>query len=123
MGLKELLDSGMSEVDAIQQIMSAAGLTIQKKREVKRTISVNKNGGLYFKDPAFKAWSTAKNKEYIAGINMDMKVAKALFNDVELLAQLKDFVNQSEEELEEILEAKAEKRAEAEAKKSLGLYN
>ena len=115
--LSELLAQGVDEQTAIKRILAESGYTVAKKREVKRTITVNKNGGLFFKDPNFKAWSHKKQKEYVAGINMDMSIARELFNNEELLQEIRDFVNQSDERLEALL---AEKLAKKE--NSLGLY-
>ena len=64
----------------------------------KQVITVNKNKGLFFKHPDFQLWSKDKNKFYTAGINMDMKIAKELFNNVELLKELRDFVNDDEKQ-------------------------
>jgi len=110
MTVSELVAKGYSEVEACKIILQQAGLSVRKKAEVKRTISVNKNGGLYVKDPTFKAWSKTKNKEYTAGLNIDMNVARALFNNPELLEEIKTFINKSDDELEAI-------RSEKEAKK------
>jgi len=122
MKLQELMATGMSEVEACKVILANAGLQVTKKREVKRVITVNKNGGLFFKDPEFKAWSAKKSKEYIAGINMDMKIARQLFNNPELLEEIREFINQDDAELETLRVEKEAKKALAEQKKSLGLY-
>ena len=102
--------------EELNSIMQQYGLAPKRKAGApqKQVITVNKNKGLYFKHPEFKAWSDNKQKEYIAGINMDMNVAKALFNNVELLAEIKEFVNN------DALQAKvhAEKLAKALAKEA-----
>lgn len=56
-------------------------------------VKLNSSGGIYIRSSNFKAWSTSKNKEYIAGINMPVSVAKALFNDASMLELIKDEVN------------------------------
>lgn len=116
--LSELMASGMSEVEACKAILAQAGLEVRKQREVKRVITVNKNGGLYVKDPTFKAWSDKKNKEYVAGLNMDMKVARELFNNEELLQEIRNFINQDDTTLETLRQEKLAKKSE----NSLGLW-
>ena len=50
---------------------SAAGLTV----------SLNKSGGVYIRHPKFVAHSAKKDKNYVAGINLDAAVARVLFGD------------------------------------------
>lgn len=57
-----------------------------------RIIKQTDKGGFYVRDPKLKAWSEKKGKVYVAGVNMPMSVAKALFTDDELLADIREFV-------------------------------
>lgn len=44
-----------------------------------RTIKLNSKGGLFFRDPNVKAYSTEKQKDYVYSLNMPMKAAQAIF--------------------------------------------
>jgi len=51
-------------------------------------VKVNASGGAYIRHQSFKAWSDKKDKEYTAGINMNMRVAKALFSNLDLCKEI-----------------------------------
>lgn len=68
---------------ATQQNAINGGLIVKK----------NNKGGLFIRHTSFKEWSTKHDKEYVAGINMNFNTAKALFNNPELLEQIKDLLN------------------------------
>lgn len=102
--------------EELNAIMRQYGLAPKKKTgPQKPVITVNKKKGLYFKHPDFKAWSDAKQKEYTEGFNMSMATAKALFNNEEFLAQLRDFVNNDELQAKVYAEKLAKIAAKAEA--------
>lgn len=57
-----------------------------------RIIKIGDNkGGLYFTDPSLVATS-AKGKEYQAGVNMPLSVAQAFFANDELIGQIKEWL-------------------------------
>lgn len=56
-------------------------------------VKINTSGGVYIRHSSFKEFSSAKNKEYVAGINMGFITAKTLFNSPELLEQIKTAIN------------------------------
>ena len=58
----------------------------------KRIIKRNSSGGLFVMDASFRCFSKAKNKTYTGSFNMDKDVAKALFTNPELLAEIAAFV-------------------------------
>ncbi len=57
-------------------------------------VKITEKGGVFIKHESFKEYSTAKEKEYIAGINLGFTTAKALFNNPDMINQIRDFVNQ-----------------------------
>lgn len=69
-----------------------------KPRAVARTIKLNSSGGLYVTDPSFKAWSTKKSKYYIAGVNLPIDVARALFAGEQsdsIIADIRQFLKET----------------------------
>ena len=56
-------------------------------------VKPNKSGGVYIRHNSFVEYSEAKGKNYVAGINMGNETAKALFNNPELLDQIKSMIN------------------------------
>lgn len=52
------------------------------------TVKFNSSGGVFIKHPSFVAHSTKKEKDYVAGLNMDKAVAKALFANDAVLAEV-----------------------------------
>lgn len=52
-------------------------------------VKYNQSGGVYIKHPKFVAHSTSKDKDYIAGINIDAGVARALFCDDAVMAEVR----------------------------------
>lgn len=56
-------------------------------------VKLTEKGGVYIRHDSFKEFSTAKGKEYTAGINLGFVTAKALFNSPELLKQIRDTLN------------------------------
>ena len=56
------------------------------------SVSRNKSGGVYIRHPAFIERSEAKNKDYVAGINLPPNVAKVLFSDPKLFAEIAPLV-------------------------------
>lgn len=72
--LLQALAEGKMTVAEVQKRLEAA-----KGGRMKR----NKGGGLFFKDKAFKAYSTKKKKEYTASLNMQWEIARVLFADNE----------------------------------------
>lgn len=65
----------------------------QRAMESKLTVKLNQSGGVYIRHDSFREWSTAKNKEYVAGVNMGYNTALTLFNNPELIEQVRDMVN------------------------------
>lgn len=66
-----------------QQASQASGLMVK----------VNSSGGIYIRSSKFQEWSSAKNKSYIAGINIPRNTAHILFNDPQLIELIRDEVN------------------------------
>ena len=56
-------------------------------------VKINASGGIYIRHSSFKEFSTAKNKEYVAGVNMGFITAKTLFNSPQLVEQIRDAIN------------------------------
>ena len=56
-------------------------------------VKVNSSGGVYIRHASFVEYSSTKNKEYVAGVNMGYVTAKALFNNPELIEQIRTAVN------------------------------
>ena len=48
----------------------------------------NSAGGLYIRHDSFKEFSSAKQKEYVAGINIPANTAVALFGNQELCKEI-----------------------------------
>lgn len=65
----------------------------QQSRSMGLLVKENKSGGIYIKAPSFIEYSVAKNKEYVAGINLGAATAKALFNNPELIDAIRDAIN------------------------------
>ena len=55
-------------------------------------VSRNKSGGVFIRHPKFIEHSSAKDKDYIAGINIPPAVAKVLFGDPAVFAELAKLV-------------------------------
>ena len=55
-------------------------------------VSRNKSGGVFIRHPKFVEHSEAKDKDYIAGINIPPKVAKVLFGDKAVFDELAKLV-------------------------------
>ena len=55
-------------------------------------VSRNKSGGVFIRHPKFVERSETKNKDYIAGINVPPNVAKVLFGDPAVFAELAKLV-------------------------------
>lgn len=55
-------------------------------------VSRNKSGGVFVRHPKFVERSEAKGKDYIAGINIPPNVAKVLFGDSAVFAELAKLV-------------------------------
>ena len=51
-------------------------------------VKVTDKGGLYIRSDSFVEYSTAKEKDYVAGINMGLNTAIALFTNDALLTQV-----------------------------------
>ena len=51
-------------------------------------VKVTDKGGIFIKHDSFKEYSTAKEKEYVAGINIGFATAQALFNNPSLLSEV-----------------------------------
>lgn len=68
---------------ATQQQQQASGLMIKK----------NASGGVYIRSAQFKEWSVKKSKQYTYGLNIPFATAKILFNDSEMLNQIKEAIN------------------------------
>lgn len=66
-----------------QQQNDAAGLMVK----------LTEKGGIYIRHDSFKEFSSAKGKEYTAGINLGFVTAKALFNNPALLEAIRDSIN------------------------------
>lgn len=64
----------------------------QPPKGKKRIVKLNTSGGLFVTDPTFKAWSARLSKQYTAGVNLDINVARALFNNDELLKEIRQFL-------------------------------
>jgi hypothetical protein len=77
----ELSKLSKTELQALVAQMQAA-------QESGLMVKLNSSGGVFIRHNSFKAWSTSKNKEYTAGVNMPYGVAKALFGNAELLEQI-----------------------------------
>jgi hypothetical protein len=56
-------------------------------------VKLTDKGGVYIRHDSFKEFSTAKGKEYTAGINLGFVTAKSLFNNPELINQIRDAIN------------------------------
>lgn len=55
-------------------------------------VSRNKSGGVFIRHPRFIEHSAAKDKDYIAGLNIPPAVAKVLFGDPAVFAELAKLV-------------------------------
>jgi hypothetical protein len=66
-----------------QQASQASGLMVK----------FNSGGGIFIRSSKFQEWSTAKNKSYVAGINIPPNTAQVLFNDPQLLELIREEVN------------------------------
>lgn len=57
------------------------------------TVKLTDKGGVYIRHDSFKEFSSAKGKEYTAGINLGFVTAKSLFNNQALIEQIRDAIN------------------------------
>lgn len=62
-------------------------------KTAKCTVKLNSSGGVYISHPDFQEYSEKHGKNYQAGLNIGYTTARALFNNPELLAMIKDTVN------------------------------
>lgn len=56
-------------------------------------VKMNQSGGVFIRHDSFKEHSARTGKDYTAGINIPYFTAKALFNNPELLNQVRDSIN------------------------------
>jgi hypothetical protein len=56
-------------------------------------VKLTEKGGVYIRHDSFKEFSTAKGKEYTAGLNMGFVTAKALFNNPALVEAIRESIN------------------------------
>lgn len=56
-----------------------------KKKTTNRILKIGDKGGVYLVDPTFIAYSEKKKKNYVAGVNMNKEVFKALFGNPEIV--------------------------------------
>lgn len=56
-------------------------------------VKVTEKGGLFIRHDSFTEYSKAKEKDYVAGINLGFNTAKALFNNPVLLEEIKNSIN------------------------------
>ena len=87
--LNKLACKEITTQEASQLLATMTRPTTGGKRIIKR----NTSGGLFVMDGSFRCYSTAKSKHYTGSFNMDKDVAKALFSNPELLAEITAFVN------------------------------
>lgn len=78
-----------------QQLEEAQRLLAQFQNAQASGLMVKKNsaGGVYIRSAQFKEWSVKKGKQYTYGLNIPLATAKILFNDAEMLEQIKEAVN------------------------------
>tara|TARA_R110000803_G_scaffold164074_1_gene227816 strand:- start:118 stop:459 length:342 start_codon:yes stop_codon:yes gene_type:complete len=84
-----------AKVDALQAQITAINKIVPETAVTKKTnmiIKLNSKGGVYVTHPAFKAYSSAKEKFYTAGINMDKNVFKELFTNKPLIMEILAFI-------------------------------
>ena len=86
----------LSREEQLKLILSQFPELRTKKGGTPRTLKLNKNGDMYLTDPKFQAWSEKKGKFYQAGLNIDIRVAKELFLNDELLKEVKAFLSKVE---------------------------
>lgn len=85
MSTSKLTNAERQELEELRALKQAQDSGLLVKRTEK--------GGVYIKHTSFVEYSTAKSKNYVAGINLGAKTAKALFGNPELLAQVVKSVN------------------------------
>ena len=57
------------------------------------TVRLTSTTNLYIRSSKLQAWSEKKEKYYTYGLNVNYEAAKVLFNDSELLAEIKERIN------------------------------
>ena len=57
-------------------------------------VKFNSSGGVYIRHSSFKEFSQAKQKEYIAGINVPLLTALALFGNPELCKEIHERITE-----------------------------
>ena len=55
-------------------------------------VKLNKSGGVYIRHDSFKEFSESKSKEYVAGINVPLLTALALFGNPALCAEIHEAI-------------------------------
>jgi hypothetical protein len=68
--------------------LKAALESIVKQQATGLQVKLNKSGGVYIRHDSFKEFSASKSKEYVAGINVPLLTALALFGNPELCKQI-----------------------------------
>jgi hypothetical protein len=72
-----------------QELLSILEATM-KAQSSGLMVKKNAAGGVYIRHSSFEEYSTAKNKVYVSGINIGLNTAKKLFNNPELIEQIKE---------------------------------
>lgn len=83
LNMKDMTKQELLAYIELQQANNAAGLIVK----------VTEKGGVYIRHDSFLEYSAAKEKDYVAGINLGYKTAKALFGNPALLKQVIDSVS------------------------------
>lgn len=55
-------------------------------------VKLNKSGGVYIRHDSFREFSASKSKEYVAGINVPLLTALALFGNATLCAEIHEAI-------------------------------
>lgn len=83
--------SKLSKAELEKLVEQLAGQLKQQSSDLQVRLTSATN--LYIRTSKFQAWSENKSKYYTYGLNINYEVAKVLFNDPELLAEIKDRIN------------------------------
>jgi len=86
-----LADAAARTAELKKQLDAIQGVFPELAKRTNLEIKIGEKGYLYITDPSFKAVSKA-GKNYVAGLNMNVDVAKTLFNNDEILGKIRSFL-------------------------------
>ncbi len=86
--LKKVATGEITDIEAGKLIADAAPKSGGGGWKTQVHVSRNKSGGVFIRHPKFIEHSASKDKDYIAGVNIPPNVAKVLFGDPAVFAEL-----------------------------------